>query len=425
MKKSCRRKNSAQGEDRMDRRNFLHTAAAGAAASILASAAGCAGRSSPEAGSGEAAEPASPKDATSSAAAQPAQAPSASAPPGIPGPYPGRVVAVRHPGSLQNRKVVQEAVHAMVDRGVRELVGASDAVEAWKRFFAKGDVVGVKVNPVGYPHAISNYELVREVASGLQSAGVRPEDIVIFDRYRAQLIKAGYVKNLPEGCRWDASVEDYDDVQLGIEGYDPDVYREMELVSHDHHDPADPRTRRSHLSLIVSRKVNKIVNLPVLKDHASAGVTLALKNMSHGFVNNVARSHGNPATNACNTFIPAIVSHPTIRAKVVLHILDGIRGMFDGGPSGYMGSTWEHHTLYFATDPVAMDRVGWDEIDARRILRGLPPVAESRWMPAQNDDDHRRHSFRQPEHIELSAALGLGVFERERIDLRRVEIGAT
>jgi hypothetical protein len=157
----------------------------------------------------------------------------------------------------------------------------------------------------------------------------------------------------------------------------------------------------------------------VLKDHASAGVTLALKNMSHGFVNNVARSHGNPATNACNTFIPAIVSHPTIRAKVVLHILDGIRGMFDGGPSGYMGSTWEHHTLYFATDPVAMDRVGWDEIDARRILRGLPPVAESRWMPAQNDDDHRRHSFRQPEHIELSAALGLGVFERERIDLRR------
>ena len=31
--------------------------------------------------------------------------------------------------------------------------------------------------------------------------------------------------------------------------------------------------------------------LPVLKDHGSAGVTGALKNMSHGSVNNVARSH--------------------------------------------------------------------------------------------------------------------------------------
>jgi hypothetical protein len=312
----------------------------------------------------------------------------------------------------------------MVERGMKDLTGAPDSTQAWRSLFERGDVVGIKVNPVGFPHAISNHELVHEVVAGLKSAGVAANDVIVFDRYRAQFIKAGYLKNLPEGCRWGASAEDYDDAQLGIEGYDPDVYREIELVSHDHHDPKDPRTRRSHLSLIVSRKVNKVVNLPVLKDHASAGVTLALKNMSHGFVNNVARSHGNHATNACNTFIPAIVSLPRIREKVVLHILDGLRGMFDGGPSGGMGTTWEQYTLYFATDPVAMDRIGWEVVDAKRLEKGLPVVAETRWKPPQTDDERRRNSFRQPEHIELSAALGLGEFHREKIDLRRADLGA-
>jgi len=202
------------------------------------------------------------------------------------------------------------------------------------------------------------------------------------------------------------------------------VYKEMELVSVGRHDPSDPRARRSHLSLIVSKKVGKIINLPVLKDHGSAGVTLALKNMSHGFVNNVARSHASPSTNACNTFIPAICSMPQIRSKVVLHILDGLRGIFEGGPSGRMNTVFDHHSLYFATDPVAMDRIGWEIVDAKRVSIGLPPVAESRWMPPRDTEEHRRNSFRQPEHIELSGALGLGVFDREKIDFRRVDLSA-
>jgi hypothetical protein len=335
------------------------------------------------------------------------------------------VVEVLHPGSIQNRAIVREAVRDMVARGMKELTGAPEAAEAWRLLFEPGDVVGVKVNPVGWPHVFSSHELVHEVVAGLGSAGVSPRDIVIFDRYRAQFRKAGYLKNLPEGVRWDATVEDYDNVQLDIEGYDPDVYREIELVSRDHHDPADPRTRRSHLSLIVSRKVQKIINLPVLKDHGSAGVTLCLKNMSHGFVNNVARSHGNASTNACNVFIPAICSLPQIRSKVVLHILDGLRGMFEGGPGGRVGTSWDNHTLYFATDPVALDRIGWEAVDRKRVAVGLPLVAESRWVPAGDEDQHRRHSFRQPEHIELSAALGLGVFDRDKIDLRQIEVKPT
>ncbi len=36
---------------------------------------------------------------------------------------------------------------------------------------------------------------------------------------------------------------------------------------------------------LAAQDVGKLINLPVLKHHQSAGVTLALKNLSHGLVN--------------------------------------------------------------------------------------------------------------------------------------------
>src|SRR2546427_11091036 len=43
---------------------------------------------------------------------------------GMPGPYPGRVVEVRHPGAVSDAHVVnREAVTAMMDRGMCALTG--------------------------------------------------------------------------------------------------------------------------------------------------------------------------------------------------------------------------------------------------------------------------------------------------------------
>src|SRR6266851_1887430 len=240
----------------------------------------------------------------------------------MPGPFRGQVVEVAHPGAVVDGRVNREAVRDMVRRGMLELTGEKDAASAWRRFFAKGDVVGIKVNPVGNPHAISNPAVVLEIIDGLRQAGLPAEDILVFDRYRDQFIAAGYRDILPPGVRWDAAAQAYDGVQLGIEGYDPDVFLDLPLVGRGIHDPNDPRARRSHVALIVTKKVNKIINLPVLKDHGTGGVTLALKNMSHGMVNNVCRSHSEgsrrhaaPRLNACGQFIPAVVSLPAIRSK--------------------------------------------------------------------------------------------------------------
>jgi uncharacterized protein (DUF362 family) len=422
----------------------------------------------------------------------------------MPGRFPGRVIEVRHPYSVSDDNAVHaQAVGEMVDRGMASLVGSDDPRDLkgiWGSFFQKGDVVGIKVNPVGARSAspcrpgavgsISSPELVVKIVECLRAVGIPASDIIVFERYADEFCRVGYQKLVESELRsrfgpvrWMTASAGYSDTQLDIAGfdngrdqvsaevarhvagYDPDVFTTMGYCAPGH-SKHDDRRFRSHLSMIVSRYINKMITLPVLKDHRSAGVTLALKNMSHGMNNNVARSHISgiahgfgPMTrvlgpNQCNTFIPQAVSQRRLREKATLHILDGLIGVYEGGPGMWnrTWSTWRHKGLFFATDPVALDHVCWDIIDARRAEDGWAPVERMGWLPqtpavqaasalaplgaspdplattalttgALNIIEGRSSeafNLRQPDHIVLAGQLGLGVFERDQIDYRRV-----
>src|SRR5947209_11053355 len=191
---------------------------------------------------------------------------------GVPGPYPGRVIEVKNPAMIRNGVKDRAAIKATLARGMKELTGADDAVGAWRRFFEPGDVVGIKMNPVGNPLANTSAELMLEVIAGLEAAGVKKRDMLVYERYKLEFMDAGMHKDVPDGVAWDGMGERWDPIQLDIKGYDPDEFVTMELVGAGQ-DPKDERARRSHLGLIVTRRVNKIVMLPGLKDHGSAGVT--------------------------------------------------------------------------------------------------------------------------------------------------------
>jgi uncharacterized protein (DUF362 family) len=296
-----------------------------------------------------------------------------------------------------------------------ELTQTDGGADAWRQFFGPGDIVGIKVNPVGQPHVISSPEVVREIIAGLNSAGVKPKEIVVYDRYRKQFFDAGFDKWLPPGVRVSHAAEDYKEYQLEIEGYDPDHYMDMALTMPGY-DAGNLTARRSYAAQFITKQVNKLINLPVLKDHQSAGVTLALKNLSHGLVNNVNRSHATFSLNACGSFIPAVVSLPVIRNKAVLHILDGIKGLYHGGPGAKPQFVWEHQTMYFATDPVALDHIGWKAIDDKRVAVGKKLLVDDK------PDEFSHFVHRQPEHVEIAGALGLGEWDEKKIDLRRINL---
>jgi uncharacterized protein (DUF362 family) len=160
-----------------------------------------------------------------------------------------------------------------------------------------------------------------------------------------------------------------------------------------------------------------MINLCLLKHHQSAGVTIALKNMSHGLVNNVSRSHSSSTLNTCGTFIPNIVDHPLIRQKVVLNVCDGIKAAYHGGPGGKVGKyMWANNAMYFSTDPVAMDKTGLKVIDEKRRAMGMLPIAT-----AKPDPDSTFLNM-QVEHIEIAGSLGLGTFDEKKIDVKRVKL---
>jgi len=415
----------------------------------------------------------------------------------MPGPYPGRVIEVYHPEAVNPKhEIDRPTVKKMMDAGMRELTGADHPSEAWKRFFQPDDVIGIKVNPVGgsrgrhdVVEVISNKEVVLETVRNLRAVGVPGKNIILFDRYAREFVDTGYANLLTEremdGVRWYCSAAAYTNEQIAINGvedpsdfspellrqvvgYDPDCFVHMGFAATEH-DPKDDRRFRSHLSAIVTRMVNKMITLPVLKDHRSSGVTLALKNMSHGMNNNVARSHlvnivhGYPDSpsrnlvgpNQCNTFIPAAVNQPILKDKATLHILDGLIGVFEGGPGNWNKTwgTWRANSLFFATDPVALDHIGWDIIDNKRLEQGLHRVGEMgrhMFTPARKaamalgglrattvadamtllasekfirgGGDTEVLDRRQPEHVILAGLIGLGNFNLDKILHRKIKL---
>jgi len=375
---------------------------------------------------------------------------------GIPGPYPGRVIEVHHPEAAKGNVRNRDAVRQMVRRGVQELTGADSWIDGWRVLFKRGDRVGIKVVPVGRPDSISSHEVVLETIVALTKSGIRANDILVFDRYENEFRSCDYDKILPDGVHWECESVAYDDPQVNLDGqlpeiprskhvsgYDPDVFRELAFCLPQHH-PDDDRRFRSHLSMIISRKVDKFISIPVMKDHRSSGVTLSLKNLSHGSVNNVSRSHiinykpekqayeSGLTLNQCGTFIPSIVSLPKLRQKAVLQILDGLVATYEGGPGIWNKTfaTWNANSLFFATDPVALDHIGWQIIDAKRAAEGWPPVAtmglEGNKNMVEKDGmsiPSEQLPMRQPEHIPLAATLGLGVFAQHRIDHRKIDLG--
>ena len=297
---------------------------------------------------------------------------------GIPGPYPGRVIAVQHTGCIAAGAYQPEPVRNMVERGIKELTGAPTAQDAWRSLFQKGDVVGIKVSPVGGSNALfGRFRAALDLRWSEPGRSFRRQYHCLQSVSGRGSSRLASTNGCAQVCVLRLLRLATTNFQLDMGGYDDKHFMELAIVK-EGDDPMNPRSRRSYVAKVVTTDVNKIINVTVLKHHQSAGVTIALKNMSHGFVNNVNRSHMTPTANACGMFIPSVVSLPIIRQKVVLHVVDSVKASYHGGPSAKPQFVWEPKMMYFGTDPVALDKTGWKVIDAKRQEVGMAPIASSK-----------------------------------------------
>jgi uncharacterized protein (DUF362 family) len=333
----------------------------------------------------------------------------------VPGPYRGEVARVHSEKVIDDAsgRVDQATVDKMLSTGMRTLTGAKADKDAWASFFSPSDVVGIKVNCSGAPVICSAPELVHGIVANLVSVGVKPENIYVYERYLNQLLSVHYEGWVPEGVHISA----IETPPRSQQNYDPETYVDVSFFGE--------AATRSNMARLVTETVTKIINVPNAKEHQAAGVTGCLKNAAYGNFSNVARSHKVEKTNTL-TFIGLLAAMEPLRSKSVLNIMDGIRGIWHGGPFAedkrYM---FYPKMMMFGTDSVAIDRLLLDLIEEKRKAEGASSLWD-RSVPIDKKahlDYHKNTFVREPGHIEYAATkFGLGEHDKAHIKVSSVDV---
>lgn len=331
----------------------------------------------------------------------------------MPGKYPGRVIHVHHENCVVDDKPEPQAAYEMVEKGMLALTGEKKIVDAWRMFVSPGDRIGLKVNPVAGKTLTSSHEVVKATIKQMVTAGIPRENIIIWDRREHQLHETGYTaENYPgltvigteikdkEGSFYDMDGKLYGEKMIDKSWY---YYAEVEGEYDAYTIPYMVNGGKySYFTKICTQDIDKIINIPILKN-AGGTVTLCMKNLAFGSITNTGRLHRDLYFEA----IAQVPAFPPIRDKVVLNIADGIKGCFNGGP----GANPQFFTFYkdvlIGTDPVAVDRIGYEIVTRKRIEENL-----------QKEEDPRNRAF-----MVMANEYGLGECDLEKIQLKKIDLG--
>src|SRR5438034_4400004 len=337
--------------------------------------------------------------------------------PGMPGPYPGRVFAVKSEKCVDTATSVADdgVVREMMARGMCALTATRTPIEAWRQFIQPSDVVGIKVNCGGHPWVVSAHEIVAEIVRQLMAIGVSPSRVYVYERFQNQLDAVNYAPHLPEGVQIVAA--ETANRRADNSGYDPATYVEADLFGEE--------DTRSNMMRLVSQRLTKIINVPNMKDHGATGATGCLKNIAYGSFSNVARTHYRGKSHTYS-FVGTLASVEPLRSRTVLQIMDGLRGVWHGGPFARTRRyVFYPKQIVFGTDPVAIDRLLLDIIDDKRKAEGAISIYDRSPRYLKVDDGAARDAdpnvniiIREPGHVEFAAGLGLGVADKARIQVQ-------
>lgn len=261
---------------------------------------------------------------------------------------------------------------------VMKITGTSSAPAAWKSLFSANETVGIKLSCLPGMPLSSGSGLVMAIVDGLLAAGVKEENIYIWERTGRELENAGFkISHIGVNI-------------LGTDYYSNAGYSENIVFS---------GSVGTCFSQIMER-VDALISVPVLKDHDIAGVSIGMKNF-YGAIYNPNKFHGS----RCDPYVADLCNHPMIKNKLRLIVCDASRIQVHNGPAFYPKYAWEYGGLLVSRDPVALDYMGWQIIEKRRKALGLKSL---------------KMEGREPTYIMSAAKLKLGYADMKYI--RKIEI---
>ncbi len=330
----------------------------------------------------------------------------------MPGKFPGKVIKVLNPRSVVNDEPVEAEAYKMLKVSMLELTGEKSLKNAWRVFVRPGEKIGLKVNPVAGKLLYTSHAVVKSVVKQLTESGIDKKDIIIWDRRDMELKDTGFTSENYPGIKItgtemkdeNGSFYDKDGKLYGERNIDKKWYFRADVES-EYDSETMPYMintgKYSYFSKIVTQEVDKIINIPILKN-AGSSVTNAMKNLAFGSVSNTGRLH----TDLWNETCAQVCAFAPVRDKVVLNITDGLRGCFNGGPGANPQFICNYNILMVSSDPVATDRIAYDIIAEKRIAEGIQKTA--------NPDSVT--------FLKMASELGLGVYQIEKIELKTIDL---
>jgi uncharacterized protein (DUF362 family) len=289
-----------------------------------------------------------------------------------------KVVVARDPalhsaaGQLDEKRVLD-----LLDRAIAAYTGRDHVIEAWKQIVPVGKVIGLKVNGLGGKGISTHAVLVLAIAERLQQAGVKPGQIVVWERDARSLEVCGLTVNT-------------DPSRVRCYGNDVAGYEDQ---------PVAFGSVKVKLAKILTRECDMVINLPILKDHEIAGITFSMKNM-YGVVQRPFELHAN----ACNPSVADLNRIPVVRDKVRFTIGDAMTSVYEGGPGFHPEHLWQPNALIVGEDRVAVDHTAWQIIERKRAEAGLPTLEAAGRPPhyiATAADPEHNLGTNDPKHINL------------------------
>ena len=298
-----------------------------------------------------------------------------------PSPLPQRpvVALARREGVLKTSSgdVHAPTLRAMLSSATVAATGDPGYEQSLRKRFRSTDVVGLKVSALAGRGLSPHPQLVAELVSRLVSAGVKKDNILIWDRTDDELAEAGFTLNREgAGVRCYGTNQDYDWT------------------------PREWGAGGSCFARVLVEELTALINVAVLKDHDLAGISAGLKNW-YGVIHNPNKHHDR----GCDPYVAYLAASPLIRSKLRLTVIDGLAGQCHGGPAKRPRWRWPYNGLLVSTDPVAVDAVCWRIIEERRQELGLPSLTEEQ---------------REPHWIATAHEIGLGESRPEHINVVEV-----
>lgn len=250
----------------------------------------------------------------------------------------------------------------MINLGIQILTGESTPKESWKRILQDAKRIGIKLNSVGDDALQINEGVAHAVVMSLGDAGYTPDAITLIEA------PPGVASSL--GTPVPAS-------GWGIEIPVGDTTDQLAQYLFD---------------------VDAIINVPLLKTHQLAGMSGAMKNLSHALLRHPARFHAN----GCSPYVGNVIGHDAVSRKLRLNIVNAFRIVARNGPEANGRDILNVGTLLLGFDPVAVDSVGYALLLRERRRLGLTEPFDVPYLKAANADDVGRQEAHLVERIPLT-----------------------